>query len=271
MNTNLIKIFSLFLSCTFFMISCKKDNNDALKYKGDDAFWFQDGTATIVESSSDSIVINVVHTKLVPKTGSVTYTISGGTQGVDFDITTPLTLNYSDSTYTQTIVFKPVDNFDASGNKEITLTLVSAVNGNVGLPGDSSHNKIFVITINDDDCPWTIEDFASTSYTVNEEYPDGSTYAGNPISVALASIGSDTLVVSNLGDWDGEDAYLVFNSDYSITILHTPCNTVYAPPGSYWSGTGSYNPCTRKFVVNYDLVTANGNSMGFPAKNTFNP
>jgi hypothetical protein len=269
MNTIFNKKNLIYIIAILFIIaSCKKQD---LSYKGGNAFWFEGSTAQILESSSDSLIIKVIYTKNSPAVGSVSYSVAGGVLGVDYTISSPSTLVFSDSVYVQNIVIKPIDNSIASGQKLLLITLQNAVNGNLGLPGDSSYNKIFEVVITDDDCAYTIDDFANISYTVNETYSDGSSYSYNPISVGLSVVGIDTLVVENLGDWGGNDTYLKFNSDYTITVLRTPCNTPYLSFPTYWSGTGTFNPCTKVIVVNYDLVDEDGNSYNLPAINTFTP
>jgi hypothetical protein len=118
--------------------------------------------------------------------------------------------------------------------------------------------------------------FTDTEYEVNEFDPQGVPYEENPIEVGIF-IDADTvntLVILNLGDWDGEPAFLVLNPDVNnptITIKETLNGYAQAGVPLLWTGTGTYDICAKSFVVDYAFKNSNTGEILVPAKNVFTP
>lgn len=120
----------------------------------------------------------------------------------------------------------------------------------------------------------TIADFASTEYEVNEFEPDGTPYEGNPIEVIITVDvdSANTLNVINLGDWDGEPALLFFNPDVSnptVTIYETLNGYTQNGEPLVWTGTGTYDVCTKSFTVDYAFKNPSTGEILVPATNVF--
>jgi hypothetical protein len=125
----------------------------------------------------------------------------------------------------QTIEIVPVDNLDADGNLDVNITLTGASDGlNLGVGGLGSERVSGTYEILDNDCPFTMADFAGT-YSVAEVFTGGANAGltlagafGETYQITLSVDPTDTtdsrLIVSNTGP----NVYLGLSDGTVITL-----------------------------------------------------
>ena len=163
--------FSLLLLSLVFFGSCEED---LVIFETPDGFIQLAATSGSIEENN---------------TGDLITTVLFGGRSNDSGITANFTVTSSDpSRFTVSpasgtleipagqmsadIVLTPVDNFDVDGNASVTITLTDASSKPIGIGGEGLRNVSTSLTIIDNDCPITIDDWVGT-YTVFENFTDG--------------------------------------------------------------------------------------------------
>lgn len=272
MKKYFFKLIVLFLSVSIFT-SCEEADKNL--YTGDNFISFGTQTsASALESSTSTIkvtayasVANIqsdinVDFEVVNEQGSsANYTIVGGKSQ----------FNFGAGKYVDTIEIMSVDNFDEDGDKIIKITLTSASDGSsVGLPGPDGNGKSFTVTLEDDDCAFTIQELGTAKWTGTDNAP--SSQAGPNESQVTTSFDGTNLLIEGLSyGWMTDTAFwdeVIIDSfpviavvdpiTGAVTIAKQPlCNTTWngAPQPSYFiEATGQYVSCSETLTISYDLL-----------------
>ncbi|NNK83677.1 MAG: hypothetical protein HKO92_11190, partial [Flavobacteriaceae bacterium] len=189
-------------------------------------------------------------------------------EGVDYMVVDNKTsFNFSDGNLSDSVFIMPIDENEASGDKTLTFTLGSSP-VDIGYPGPDSLNAQMVLTIIDNDCPYTLQELADATWSGTDDaggsegpndtqivmYYDGSTFSMEGIAYGW---------LTNTGYWDEViiDSYLVevdFDTVTStFTIAEQPlCTTTWLgnpQPAYSIAASGSYDSCAETMTINYDL------------------
>lgn len=113
---------------------------------------------------------------------TVKYTLESDDPSRYVDVTGG-TLEIPAGQFSGEIILQPVDNFATDGNLNIVLTLSSESSVAVGLAG-GANNVSQTLTLIDDDCPISINDWVGT-YTVQEVFSEGGVNAGLSLANAF--------------------------------------------------------------------------------------
>lgn len=259
-----------------FITSC---NESDMEYNNID--W--DSTSFVVFQNAELSVNELVNepievVALYAATGSIgnisiPFTInSTAVEGVDYTIVDNKTsFNFSDGHLTDSIFIMPIDETDPSGDKLLTFSLNSS-GVDLGYPGPNSLNAELVLTIIDNDCPYTLDELAAATWTGTDN-ASGS-QGPNDSQIEMAYDGT-TFTMEGIGYgwltggyWDEVvvDSYPVvvdFNTTTStFTIdLQDLCTTTWvgAPQNPYSvQGSGSYDSCSGTMTVSYDIIQGGG-------------
>lgn len=273
-------IISSFLALTVAMgfTSCKDEEKEG--YLGDQDFVRFIAASGVVDEIGDVFPVVVSYTKKdANSTATVVIEIEevSAVSGVDFELVSGTALTFEPGQFLDTIWVRPLENDVACGpNRILKINIVEVTGGAfVGFPetGASSSFQLGIREVVSLD----IDAFASTEYSVEEFELNGTPYAGNPfdVVVTLDTDRDNSIAVVNLGDWGTPfPAFLVFNPDVAnqtIQILETPNGFGQGGVPLNWTGTGTYDVCTRKFTVNYAFKNPSTNATLNPAINVFTP
>lgn len=125
------------------------------------------------------------------------------------------------------------------------------------------------------DLDFKIESFLNTDYLVLEFDTTGVPYEENPIEVQISvdSANANTLSILNFGDWGSPaPALLTFNPDPSnptITVQETLNGFAQAGVNLVWTGSGTYDICTKSFTVVYAFKNPSTGAILVPAVKFF--
>lgn len=261
------------------VVSCKEDERKG--YLGDEDFVrFLESSAAIDEIAPVYPVVVSFTKKDGNKTATVNFDLEevSATEGVDFEIVNPTkTLSFEAGEYTDTIWVRPLTNDIACGpNREVIIKITSVDGASAGFPKNGGSSE-FTLGIKEV-VAFDVNEFIAADYLCEEFDLAGVPYTGNPITVDV-SIDPDldnTLAVENLGDWGGLTAFLTFNPDVAnqtIQILETPNGYASGGVPLLWTGTGTYNVCTKTFEVSYSFKRSDTGAIvaGTSAVNKFSP
>lgn len=179
---NILKILAVLLFSAILFNSCEKDEPD-LTFGGPYFIAFED--ASLSQSESNASVIEIIVILSAPAQNSaVTVTFAKSSpdttavEGTDFEVLNATeTLTFAPGVYTDTVFVTITDNYIEDGAKTIEIELLSSnvADFELGLPGEADANKAFTISVVDDDCAFTPENFSGT--------PAGTDFGGNPAAV----------------------------------------------------------------------------------------
>ena len=273
MKKNIIKALFLSAFITAF-VSCNENDNEENIYTGDNFISFGTETsASALESSSNAITITA-YASVANIQSDIAVDFSVVTeQGTDADYTIvdgKSQFNFGEGKYEDTIEILSVDNFDEDGNKIITINLTSASDGSsLGLPGVDANGKSFTVTLEDDDCAFTVEELGTSSWSGLDSAP--SSQAGPNESQVITSFDGTNLLIEGLSyGWMTDTAYwdeVIVDSFPVIAIVDpiTGAITIALQPlcTTTWNGdaqnpysieaTGQYVSCSESLVISYDL------------------
>jgi len=125
------------------------------------------------------------------------------------------------------------------------------------------------------DLNFNIGTFAATDYLVLEFDTTGVPYEENPITVNITvdTARANTLSVLNFGDWGSPfPAFLTFSSDPAnptITVQETFNGFTQAGVNLLWTGSGTYDICTKSFTVVYGFKNPTTGAILVPAVKFF--
>ena len=225
-NNKFLLIFSIV--ATLF-ISCGEQEN-ILFGTSNGFIQFSGTTATVVENSTDPVVLNVIFG------GDASQNTSGIT--VNFEVTSSDAARYSVVPANGTleipagqvsaeITLTPLDNLQVDGNVDITVALSNSSSVPVGLGGQGLNFNMVAVTLVDDDCPISINDWVGT-YSVDENFTAGrnspsglSDFFGEAYQFDLALDPTDT--VGNKLIMTNSSGFNTYIADGTVLAFDT-CN-----------------------------------------------
>jgi hypothetical protein len=125
------------------------------------------------------------------------------------------------------------------------------------------------------DLAFKLTSFLNTDYLVLEFDTTGVPYEENPIEVQISidSSRANTLSILNFGDWGSPlPAFLTFNpnpSNPTITVQETLNGFAQAGVNLLWTGSGTYDICTKSFTVVYAFKNPSTGAILVPAVKFF--
>jgi len=163
----LIKISALIL--TFVItFSCDEDIPGSI---GGQFIQLADASdSSISENSSDSVIIEVILGQPQSSDITVNFEVTGDASRYSVSPASSLVIPQGETS--GTIEFSPTDNFESDGEATIVLALLASSDLPIGI-GGTPNAVSKSITIDDDDCPITIEDWVGT-YSVAEVFTSGA-------------------------------------------------------------------------------------------------
>jgi len=264
------KIIYLIFMLVFITSCSEKDmeyNN--LDFDNTSFVIFSDAALSVNELVFDPIeVVALYATNAEIGAVSVPFSIvSDAVEGVDYTIVDNKTsFDFSDGDLTDSVFIMPIDNLEAAGDKTLTFSFATTA-VEIGYPGPDGLNATSVLTIVDNDCPYTLAELGSASWSGT----DNSGGEGpNDSQIITSYDGSDFYFVcivygwlTNPGYWDEVivDSYPVLAEwdllTSTFTIAEQPlCTTTWLgnPQPSYsLAATGSYDSCSETLTINWDL------------------
>ena len=249
--------FVLLTSLVFF--GCEEE---VTTYSGAEFVRFSISGETVQENNTEAIFTVPIHIVGNAPSSDVQLTITtSGTavEGTDFEFVSTSNPTIPAGDYFTEVSFRVFDNLEASGSKIVSLVISDAGSYEVGYGGDSTDYAIgeaYNIVIQDDDCVLDIDMFGSATYTAEE-----LGYGVYDSEVLIDPDNENALIITNLGDWGGLDAYFDFDPDVTtsvITIRKTPTGYTSGGETLYWQGTGTYVACEGSFTADYSLAFDDG-------------
>ena len=269
------KIFTIIAAVALF-ISCdeSKETIDTLSYPSDAFVSFSDTSISVLESSTDviDIVLNLSTTldaAEIPSTVSYTITSENATEGVQYNVIDgKSSFNLAAGVFNDTLQIEPIDNSEEDGDKVIIITLTDAPVG-LGFPGPDGIGKTLTLTLQDDDCAFSLEGLGAAAWGGIDTVPAGE--AGPNDSLVQTSFdGTDLLIeglsyawLTDAGYW--EEVVVVSNKvtvelDLVTGAINIPlqalCETTWngdAQAPYSIEATGIYTSCSETMVLNYNL------------------
>lgn len=251
-----------------FFISCDEEETVAntLNYPSDAFVAFETSGTTVAEAAG-TITINAQYgstSSASDKSFAFTTASDQATEGVDYEIIdNRTTFDFVAGTHTNSIDVRVIDNTDVDGEKVIVFTLTGE-----GFPGEAAINSTYTLTIQDDDCPFTLAELGAASWAGS----DNSTAEGpnNATQIATTFDGTNLLFegiaygwITNPAYWEEvvvtSNASVVANVDAlgNITIANQYlCTATWngaVQPDYYIEATGAYAACSETMVLNWDL------------------
>ncbi|AUC77489.1 hypothetical protein CW732_18120 [Olleya sp. Bg11-27] len=256
-------------------MSCSEKDNDygSLDFDSDTFVVFAETSLSVNELVPEPIAVEALYaaSSSSANTISVPFTItsSNAVEGVDYTIVDNKTsFDFSNGNLSDVIYIMPIDEFDPTGNKELTITLNSN-SVTVGYPGAVANGNVAVLTILDNDCPYTLQELGDATWSGSDNSTDGD---GSFTSQIETSYGNDAVFYFEriaYGWLEGsywnepvvtsELVMADFNTTTgTITIpLQDLCTTTYLgdlqAPYSI-QATGSYDSCGETITLNWDLI-----------------
>ena len=169
---NRIKIYLLFIGVVSLIFGCNEIDQT---YGGPWFVYTEAESGEVFESDPEILSLPVVVSSDDYSTQTdVTFKVESenATEGVDFEILNEgRDLVYEPGVAVQNINIKLIDNDEADGDLELTITLVSCSKSEyaIGKPGPDSNYSSFTLTITDDDCPFIPEDYTKAEITGFED------------------------------------------------------------------------------------------------------
>lgn len=245
--------------------ACEETKFDIESYTGDNFFRFNGDAVSVFESSPDPVELPVLYASADGSAGEVDFTITGGTQGVDYELlnaSNTLTLNSSNN-FAETIRIQPIFNEANESDVRLEVILTNPRGGVIDYPGpDNPNTDIYIVNLlnqctiipiggtynslttgssTDGCCPDPSVDYAST-VTITDN-GDG-TYTINDFTAGLYL------------EW--YDVYGITSQDQTpatLTITDPNTNAIAIsgnePFGTVISGDGSYDPCTGNLTYTW--------------------
>lgn len=287
-NIIMKKIKIVFVSACVIMMSlasCEKQDN---LYSGDDFISFGGTTSATIPEGSIAPYPVTASASVANISSEITVTVSftGATEGVDYTASKS-SYTFGPDQYNDTIEITPIDNTDEDGNKEIMLSLDSSSGDyTLGFPGPDANSSSFNLTIQDDDCAFTIEELGAANWSGQDNSPP--TQAGPNASMITTSFDGTNLLLEGIAyGWLTDPAYweevvvdsflvitIVDPITGDITIAEQPlCNTTWlgdAQDSYSIRATGLYAACSETMVIDYDLLQGGGIRRQFSETITIN-
>ena len=266
----------IFVSVSAIMMSLMSCDEQDLVYSGEDFISFGTTTsASIPEGSTEPYTVTAsASVANISSEITVNVTISGATEGVDFTASKS-SFNFGPDKYNDTIVITPIDNFDEDGDKVITLTLDRSSGGyTIGFPGPDGNSSSFTLTIQDDDCAFTLQQLGDANWEGVDNVP-ASQAGPNASKIKTRFDGTNLLLEGIAYGWIEDPAYwdevvivsheVIVDVDTVTGVINIErqdlCTTTWlgdVQDDYEVVGTGLYSPCPETMVISYDLLQGGG-------------
>ncbi|WP_289044668.1 hypothetical protein [uncultured Olleya sp.] len=275
-----MKTFYKTITClsliSLLALSCSEKDLDygSLDFDSDTFVVFAESSLSVNELVTEPIAVEALYaaSSSSANTISVPFTISSdnAVEGVDYTIVDNKTsFDFSNGNLSDVVYIMPIDESNPTGNKQLTFELNSGA-VNLGYPGPAANNKTVVLTIVDNDCPYTLEELGAASWSGSD---NASGDEGPNASQILTSYENDTTFyfegisygwITNVNYWD--EVVVTSNlveADFdtatgAITIALQPlCTTTWngaTQPDYSIQATGSYDSCGETITLDYDLI-----------------
>jgi len=163
-------------------LSCEPENAEFTPSNSGYIQLANDTSESVLENSTSPVVIELLLDG--PKSQDVTINLDAtSSDDTRYQITPSATVVIPAGETSASVNFEPVNNLDIDGEIDVTVSLNTTSSIPVGIAGQNVNAVSKVITITDDDCPLTINDWVGF-YTVSEMFTDGD-FAGIPLSGAF--------------------------------------------------------------------------------------
>lgn len=130
-------------------------------------------TGTIAENAGEEIVTRVLLGRSTNESDlTVNFTVTSSDASRYTVVPSTGTIVIPAGEFSAEISLTPINNFDTDGDLDVTIQLLESDGVPVGIGGEGVYLDKRVITVVDDDCPITIEDWVGT-YTVFENFTAG--------------------------------------------------------------------------------------------------
>lgn len=228
------------------------------------------------EMSVNELVLQPIEIKVLyaassssAKSLSIPFTISStnAVEGVDYMIVDNKTsFNFTSTDLSDSVFIMPIDETNPSGNKQLTISLNSN-EVSLGYPGPDGNNASMVLTIIDNDCPYTLEELGNASWSGSDNASgsqgpnasqietsfDGNTFFFEGIAYGwlTGAYWDEVVITSNLVAAD----FNTLTGDINID-LQPLCTTTWngaVQPDYSIEATGSYDSCSETITLNYNL------------------
>ncbi|MCF6279544.1 MAG: hypothetical protein L3J14_04270 [Flavobacteriaceae bacterium] len=276
-----MKKILILLFATILVTSCDESETtyDALSYPSDAFVSMKTASASALESNATpiDIVVYLANSSAGTTTATtVSFTLSSDTaiEGTHYTIVDGRThFEFAPGVNQDTIQIIPIDNLVEDGDKVIMVTLETS-SVSVGFPGPDSLGKTTVVTLQDDDCAYTLSELGSAGWSGEDNVP--ASQAGPNSSQITTSFDGTNLLIEGIGyAWMTDTSYwdeVIIDSFPVIAAIDIPtgvitialqpmCNTTWngnPQPAYSLSGTGQYVSCTGTMTINYDIHQGGG-------------
>ncbi len=269
------KILTIFAAVTLF-VSCdeSKETIDSLSFPTDAFVSLESSAVSVLESTAGAIdvVLNLsTSAEAATSASSVGFTITSdnAVEGVHYTIVDgKSSFNLATGVFRDVLQIVPIDNADEDGDKVITITLNDAP-VTLGFPGPDGFGKTMVVTLQDDDCEFSLEGLGAASWSGQDTVP--ASEAGPNDTMVTTSFDGTNLLMEGLSyAWITDTAYwdevvvvsnkVIVNLDLVTGAISIPLQPLCT---TTWNGdiqdlydieaTGIYTSCSETMVLNYTL------------------
>ena len=265
----IITAISLFMACDE-----NKETIDSLTFPQDAFVSVDASTSSVLESSTNPIDIILslstsASAATAPATVNFSITSDNAVEGVHYTVVDGKTsFNLDANTFSDVLQIIPIDNLEEDGDKLITITLIDAP-VTVGFPGPDGLGKSLTLTLQDDDCAFSLESLGAANWEGTDNVPAGE--AGPNASLITTSFDGTNLLIEGIAyAWLTDTAYwdevvvvsnkVIANVDLVTGVIDIPlqplCTTTWLgdlQPLYDIEATGLYTSCSKTMVLNYTL------------------
>lgn len=173
---NILKKISLLASLCLFIVACEEDVNPTFTPEGGFVQLATDGVGvtantTLLENAPSPSITTIILDS--PKSNDVVIELNvTSSDNSRFDIVSGTSLTIPAGEVSANLVIQPIDNFLTDGDVEILVELSQNNSLDLGVAGDGNFSVSRTISLLDDDCPISINDWVGT-YTVFENFTGG--------------------------------------------------------------------------------------------------
>lgn len=260
---------------SIMVTSCDEDKTtyNALEFPQDGFVSLAKKSLLLPEASTAPIDV-VVNLSNAPSDQTTTVdfeiTSTNGVLGTHYTVVdNKASLTFPPGVYQDVIKIQSIDNTVEDGDKELTITLTSSSNVNLGFPGPAGNGKTLKLTIQDNDCDYTLAQLGSATWTGKDnssgrEGPNDSkiTMAYDGTNLLIEGIGygwitntnywneivtTSTPVIAQINRLTGDIVI-----DQQPLCVATWRGAVQAP--YFVKATGNYAPCNQTMILNYDII-----------------
>lgn len=266
----LLMLFSIVIT------SCDEDKTtyNALEFP-------QDKFVSLIKSS---LILPEASVTPIDVVVNLSNTESDETITVDFEITSDnavlgthysivddkKSISFAPGVYQDIIQIMPIDNTEEDGDKNLVISLTSSPNVSLGFPGPDGNGKVLNLTIQDNDCAYTLEELAAAVWAGQDDAP--ANQAGpNDSKISMTYDGTNLLIEGIGYGWITDSAYwdesvitstpVIAQIDPvtgDITIDKQPlCITTWkgdVQPDYFVEATGNYASCNKTMTLNYNII-----------------